>query len=154
MAEIGWKPMHFLNNVSASVGTVMKPAGFENSQGIISSNYMKDPTDAQWKNDRAFKEYQTWLKKYYPDADPKDAFNVTGYVIAEGVVRVLEMCGNDLTRENVMKQMASIKNFEAPMMLPGIKWNTSADDFFLIEAGQLGRFDGKEWKLFGKVLGR
>ena len=152
--DIGWKPLHILNNVSASVGSVLTPAGLDKSVGLITVAYLKDPADPQWKNDRAFKEYETWLKKYYPEADLKDGFNVAGYVIGEGVVHVLKMCGDNLTRENVMRQMASIKNFEAPMMLPGIKWNTSADDFFLIEAGQLGRFDGKEWKLFGKILGR
>ena len=152
--DIGWKPLHILNNVSASVGSVLTPAGLDKSVGLITVAYLKDPADPQWKNDPAFKDYAAWLKKYYPEADLKDGFNVAGYVVGEGVVHVLKMCGDDLTRENVMKQMASIKNFEAPMMLPGIKWNTSADDFFLIEGGQLGRFDGKEWKLFGKVLGR
>jgi hypothetical protein len=100
------------------------------------------------------KEYSAWFKKHYPDGDIKDGFNVAGYLIAQGVVQVLKQCGDDLTRENVMRQMASIKDMQMSMMLPGIKWNTSPEDFFLIESGQLARFDGKEWKLFGKVIGK
>jgi branched-chain amino acid transport system substrate-binding protein len=152
--DIGWKPLHVLNNVSASVGSVLTPAGLDKSVGLITAAYLKDPADPQWKNDPEFKEYEAWLKKYYPEADLKDGFNANGYVIAEGVVQVLKMCGDNLTRENVMKQMASLKDLQMPMMLPGIKWSTSAEDFFLIEGAQLARFDGKEWKLFGSVLGR
>jgi branched-chain amino acid transport system substrate-binding protein len=152
--DIGWRPLHILNNVSASVGSVLTPAGLDKSVGLITVAYLKDPADPQWKNDPAFKEYAAWLKKYYPDADIKDLFNVNGYTIAQGVVHVLKQCGDDLTRENVMKQMASIRDLQMPMMLPGIKWNTSADDYFLIQGGQLARFDGKEWKLFGKILGK
>jgi hypothetical protein len=143
-----------LNNVSASVGSVLTPAGLDKSVGLITAAYLKDPADPQWKNDPEFKEYEAWLRKYYPEADIKDGFNANGYVIAEGVVQVLKMCGDNLTRENVMKQMASLKDLQVPMMLPGIKWSTSAEDFFLIEGAQLARFDGKEWKLFGSVLGR
>jgi branched-chain amino acid transport system substrate-binding protein len=152
--DIGWKPLHVLNNVSASVGSVLTPAGLDKSVGLITAAYLKDPADPQWKNDPEFKEYEAWLRKYYPEADIKDGFNANGYVIAEGVVQVLKMCGDNLTRENVMKQMASLKDLQVPMMLPGIKWSTSAEDFFLIEGAQLARFDGKEWKLFGSVLGR
>jgi ABC-type branched-subunit amino acid transport system substrate-binding protein len=152
--DIGWKPLHVLNNVSASVGSVLTPAGLDKSVGLITVAYLKDPADPQWSNDPAFKEYAVWLKKYYPEADIKDLFNVNGYTIAQGVVYVLKACGDNLTRENVMKQAASIRDLQMPMMLPGIKWNTSPDDFFLIEGGQLARFDGKEWKLFSKVLGR
>lgn len=152
--DIGWKPLHILNNVSASVGSVLTPAGLDKSVGLITVAYLKDPADPQWKNDPAFKEYAAWLKKYYPEADIKDLFNVNGYTIAQGVVYVLKACGDDLTRENVMKQMASLHDLQMPLMLPGIKWNTGPDDFFLIEGGQLARFDGKEWKLFSKVLGR
>jgi branched-chain amino acid transport system substrate-binding protein len=151
--DIGWRPLHILNNVSASVGSVLKPAGLNKSVGLITAIYLIDPADPQWKNDPALKAYKAWFEKYYPEGDIKDAFNVAGYVIGEGVVEVLKRCGNDLSRENVMKQMASIKALEVPMMLPGIKWNTSPDDFFLIESAQLARFDGKEWKLFGKVVG-
>jgi branched-chain amino acid transport system substrate-binding protein len=152
--DMGWKPLHILNNVSISVGSVLTPAGLEKSVGLISAAYLKDPVDPQWKNDAAMREYEAWLRKYLPDGDLKDGFNVNGYTIAQGVVHVLKACGDDLSRENVMKQMASIRDLQMPMMLPGIKWNTGADDFFLIESAQLGRFDGKEWKMFGKIIGK
>jgi len=152
--DIGWKPLHILNNVSASIGSVMIPAGLEKSVGLITALYLKDPVDPQWQNDSDMKAYTAWFKKYYPEGDIKDAFNVAGYVIAEGVVHVLKACGDDLTRENLMKQMVSIKDLQVPMVLPGIKWNTSAEDFFLIESAQLARFDGKEWKQFGRVIGK
>src|SRR5512139_274951 len=128
-AEIGWKPVHFLNNVSASVGSVMKPAGFENAQGIISSAYLKDPTDAQWKNDAGMKAWNEFLDKYYPEANRADANVVYGYTVAQGLVHVLKACGDNLTRENVMKQAASIKGLELGGFLPGVKANTSATDF-------------------------
>jgi len=152
--DMGWKPLHILNNVSTSVGSVLTPAGLDKSVGLISAAYFKDPVDPQWKNDAEFKEYSAWFSKYYPEGDINDGFNVAGYLIAEGVVHVLKACGDDLSRENVMKQMASIHDLQVPMMLPGIKWNTSPDDFFLIESAQLGRFDGKQWVRFGKVLGK
>ena len=152
--DIGWKPLHILNNVSASVGSVLTPAGLDKSVGLITAAYLKDPADPQWKNDPEFKEYEVWLKKYYPEGDIKDGFNAAGYVIAEGVVHILKMCGDNLTHENVMKQMTSLKDLQVPMMLPGIKWSTSAEDYFLIQGAQLARFDGKEWKLFGSVIGQ
>ena len=152
--DIGWKPLHVLNTVSASVGSVLTPAGLDKSVGLITAAYIKDPVDPQWQNDAGFKEYAAWLKRYYPEGDIRDLFPTAGYLIAQGVVHVLKACGDDLTRENVMRQMASIKDLQLPMMLSGIKWNTSADDFFLIESAQLARFDGKEWVLFGKILGK
>ncbi len=152
--DMGWKPLHILNNVSNSVGSVMIPAGLDKSVGLISAAYIKDPVDPHWKNDAEFKAYSEWFGKYYPEGDIKDIFNVSGYLIAQGVVHVLKACGDDLSRENVMKQMASIKDLQVPMMLPGIKWNTSPDDFFLIQSAQLARFDGKEWARFGKIIGR
>ena len=152
--DIGWRPLHILNNVSASVGAVLTPAGLDKSVGLITAIYLIDPADPQYKNAPAFKDYKAWFEKYYPDGNINDGFNVAGYVIAEGVVHVLKACGDDLSRENVMKQMASLHDLEMPMMLPGIKWNTSAEDFFLIESAQLARFDGSEWKLFGKVVGK
>jgi ABC-type branched-subunit amino acid transport system substrate-binding protein len=152
--DIGWKPLHILNNVSASVGSVLTPAGLDKSVGLITAIYLKDPADPQWKDDAGMKEYLAWFKKYYPEGDVKDSFNVAGYLIAQGVVQVLKQCGDDLTRENVMRQTASLKDLQMPMMLPGIKWNTGPDDFFLMESGQLARFDGKEWKTFGKVIGK
>jgi ABC-type branched-subunit amino acid transport system substrate-binding protein len=152
--DIGWKPLHILNNVSASVGSVLTPAGLDKSVGLITALYWKDPADPQWKNDPGMKAYAAWFKKYYPEGEIKDAFNVSGYLIAQGVVQVLKQCGDDLSRENVMREMANIKDVQMDMMLPGIKWNTSPTDFFLIESGQLARFDGKEWVLFGKVIGK
>jgi len=152
--DMGWKPLHILNNVSYSVGSVLTPAGLDKSVGLITAAYFKDPADPRWKNDPGFGEYSAWLKKYYPEGDIKDSFNVSGYLIAQGVVHVLKACGDDLSRENVMRQMTSIKDLQLPMMLPGIKWNTSQDDFFLIESAQLARFDGKEWVSFGKIIGK
>jgi branched-chain amino acid transport system substrate-binding protein len=120
---------------------------------LITAIFLMDPIDPQWADTQAFKDYKTWFEKYYAEGSIEDAFNVNGYLIAKGVVHVLEQCGDDLTRANVMKQMASIKDLDMPMMLPGVKWNTSADDFSLIESGQLARFDGKEWKMFGEIVG-
>jgi len=151
-AEIGWKPVHFLNNVSASVGAVMKPAGFDNGQDIISSNYLKDPTDAQWKNDAAMKAWNEFLDKYYPDANRADSGVMYGYIVAQGLEQVLRACGDDLTRANVMKQAASIKDFEPRGLLPGVKVNTSATDFAPISQLQLMKFKGETWELFGDVL--
>jgi branched-chain amino acid transport system substrate-binding protein len=151
-AEIGWKPLHFLNNVSASIGAVMKPAGFENGQDIISSQYLKDPTDAQWKDDAGMKAWNEFLDKYYPEANRADASVMYGYTVAQGLVHVLKACGDNLTRENVMKQAAGIKNLELGGLLPGIKVNTSATDFAPISQVQLIRFKGETWERFGEIL--
>src|SRR5215471_7902290 len=151
-AEIGWKPLHFLNNVSASVGSVLKPAGFENSQDIISSNYLKDPTDPQWKNDPGMIAWNEFLDKYYPEANRSDASVMYGYTAAQGLVQVLKQCGDNLTRENVMKQAASIKDLQLGGLLPGVKVNTSATDFAPISQLQLQRFKGDTWELFGDVM--
>jgi branched-chain amino acid transport system substrate-binding protein len=151
-AEIGWKPVHFLNNVSVSIGSVMKPAGFEASQGIVSSNYYKDPTDPQWKDDPAMKAWNEFLDKYYPEANRADSAVMYGYIVAQGLVHVLKACGDDLTRANVMKQAASIKDFEPAGLLPGIKANTGPTDFAPLSQLQLMRFKGESWELFGDVL--
>jgi branched-chain amino acid transport system substrate-binding protein len=152
MNEIGWKPVHFLNNVSVSIGSVMKPAGFENSQDIISSAYLKDPTDAQWKDDAGMKAWNEFLDKYYPEANRADGSVVYGYTVAQGLVQVLKQCGDDLTRENVMKQAASLKDLELGGLLPGIKVNTSASDFAPISQLQLMKFKGETWERFGEIL--
>ena len=152
MSEIGWKPVHFLNNVSASIGSVIKPAGFENSQDIISSNYLKDPTDKQWKKDAGMMAWNEFLDKYYPEANRADASVMYAYTVAQGLVHVLKNCGDNLTRENVMKQAASIKDLELGGLLPGIKVNTSATDFAPLSQLQLMRFKGEGWELFGEVL--
>lgn len=151
--DIGWRPLHILNNVSSSVGSVLKPAGLEKSVDIITAVYWKDPTDPQWADSPDMKEYKAWFEKYYSEGNIEDGFNVPGYVIAWGVAELLKETGDDLTRANVMEQMASFEDVEAPLMLPGIKWNTSADDFALIESGQLARFDGEKWVLFGEIIG-
>ena len=151
--DIGWRPVHILNNVSSSVGSVLKPAGLEKSVDLITAVYFKDPSDPQWADYPDVKEYKAWFEKYYPEGNIDDAFNVSGYSIAWGTIEVLKRCGDDLTRANVMKQMTSFKDVEAPMMLPRVKWSTSAEDFSLIEAGQLARFDGEKWVLFGEIIG-
>jgi branched-chain amino acid transport system substrate-binding protein len=152
MAEIEWKPLHIINNVSSSIGSVMKPAGFENSQGIISSSYLKDTSDPQWKNDAGMKAFDEFLTKYFPEGNRVDASVMYGYTVAQGLVHVLKACGDDLTRENVMKQAASIKNLELGGLLPGIKVNTSATDFAPLSQLQLERFNGEKWDLFGDVI--
>jgi len=152
-AEIGWKPTHYLNSVSASVGTVLIPAGLENSVGVITAQYIKDPTDPQWQKGKEWDDWLGWMKKYQPSADVKDAQTVYGYTVAQGLVQVLKQCGDTLTRENVMKQAASL-DMKLPMLLPGVNVKTSADDFYPIEREQLARFNGKTWELFGKVYGR
>ncbi|MBH5399278.1 ABC transporter substrate-binding protein [Bradyrhizobium sp. CNPSo 4010] len=151
-AEIGWKPLHFLNNVSASIGSVIKPAGFENAQDIISSQYFKDPTDAQWKDDKAMIAWNEFLDKYYPEANRTDASVMYGYIVSQGLVHVLKACGDNLTRENIMKQAANIKDFEPAGLLPGIKVNTSATDFAPLSQLQLIRFKGEHWERFGDIL--
>jgi len=151
--DIDWHPMQFLNNVSASVGSVIKPAGMEKAQGIISTLYGKDPTDPAWKDDTGFKDWVAFMKKYYPNGDLSDASNVYGYSVAMTIVQVLKQCGDDLTRENVMKQAANLKDFDLPMLLPGIKINTSPTDFYPIEQEQLIKFQGETWVPFGSVIG-
>jgi branched-chain amino acid transport system substrate-binding protein len=150
--EIDWKTMHIVSNVSASVGSVIKPAGFENAQGILSAAYAKDGADAQWDNDPGMKKFYAFLAKYYPEANKLDGSVVYGYGAAQTMVRVLEMCGDDLTRANVMKQAASLKDFAPDTLLPGVKINTSATDFAPIEQLQMQRFKGEKWELFGDII--
>jgi branched-chain amino acid transport system substrate-binding protein len=150
--EIEWKPTHFLNNVSASIGSVIKPAGMENAQGIISSNYLKDTSDPQWKNDAGMKAFDEFLTKYFPEGNRVDASVMYGYTVAQGLVFTLKNCGDNLTRENIMKQAANIKNLELGGLLPGIKVNTSATDFAPISQLQLMKFQGERWDLFGDII--
>jgi len=150
--DIGWKPMHFLNNVSTSVATVLTPAGLEKSVGLISTAYIKDPTDKQWANDAAIEKWRVFMKKYYPDGSLTDNSNVYGYTVAITLHQVLRQCGDNLTRENVMKQAASMKDFPIDTLLPGVTIRTGGGDFAPIESVQLMRFDGKQWERFGKVL--
>jgi branched-chain amino acid transport system substrate-binding protein len=152
VAEIDWKPLHILNNVSASVASVMKPAGFENAQGIISAAYLKDASDPQWDNDPGMKAFYEFMAKDFPEGNKLDQGTVVGYGVAQTLVQVLKQCGDNLTRENVMKQAASLKDFRTEVMLPGIKINTSATDFAPINHLQLMRFKGERWNLFGDVI--
>jgi branched-chain amino acid transport system substrate-binding protein len=149
--DIGWKPLHLLNNVSSSLGTVLKPAGLEASRGLVTALYMKEITDPQWKNDKGFQDWQAWMKKYYSEGALDDQANAYAYSVAQTLVHVLKQCGNDLSRENIMKQAANIKNLELPILLPGIKVNTSATDFAPIEQESLAKFDGERWVTFGEL---
>jgi ABC-type branched-subunit amino acid transport system substrate-binding protein len=151
-AEIDWKALHILNNVSANVGSVMKPAGFAASQGILSANYLKDPADSQWDNDAGNKEFLAFLAKDFPEGDKTNNSVVVGYAVAQTLVQVLKQCGDDLTRENIMKQAANIKDFRTEMLLPGITINTSPTDFAPIDQLQLMRFKGEKWETFGDVI--
>jgi len=150
--DIGWKSLHFLNNVSISVGSVLTPAGLEKSAGVITADYRKDPTDPRWKDDAGYKQWLEFMKKYMPDADLADNDHPYGMMAAMTLVQVLKQCGNDLSRENIMKEAANLHDLEMPMLLPGIKINTSADNFAPIKQMQLQRFNGKTWELFGGVL--
>ncbi|HXB78549.1 MAG TPA: ABC transporter substrate-binding protein [Bradyrhizobium sp.] len=152
LAEIEWKPLHIVSNVSASVGSVIKPAGFENAQGILSAAYAKDGADAQWDDDAGMKKFLTFLQKYDPDGNKLDGSVVYGYGVAQTMVKVLEMCGDNLTRDNVMKQAASLKDFVPDTLLPGVKINTSPTDFAPIEQLQMMRFKGEKWELFGDII--
>jgi len=151
-AELGWKPVNLLNNVSASVGAVLKPAGLDNAKGVLSTAYYKDPTDPTWKDDAAYKEWLAFMDKYYPDGDKTSGFTVYGYLTAQTVVAVLKQCGDNLTRENVMKQAANLKDLEFGMLLPGIKINTGPNDFAPLKQMQMERFNGERFELFGPVM--
>ena len=151
-ADIGWKPAQYLNNVSASVGSVMKPAGLENSQGIITAQYLKDPTDKQWEKTDDFKAWVAWMDKWMPGANKADANHVYGFAVANLMLETLKKCGDTLTRENVMKQAANFQKYKLPLLLPGITINTSPTDFYPLQSVQLARFKGETWDLFGDVM--
>jgi branched-chain amino acid transport system substrate-binding protein len=152
VADLGWKPNFFMTNVSASVGSVMKPAGFDKAQGIITGGYLKDPNDPQWQNSTEYKDWLAWMQKYYSGGSLADVNNVYGYSVAQTVVAVLKAADNNLTRENIMKQAASIHDEKLPMALPGITLSTSATDFAPIKQMQLQKFEGETWKLFGELI--
>lgn len=152
LAELSWKPVHLLASISASVGSVLKPAGLENSKGILSTGYLKDPTDPSWKNDPAVKEWAAFMDKYYPEGDKTTTFTVYGYLTAQTLVQVLRQCGDNLTRENVMKQAANLKDLELEMLLPGIKINTGPSDYYPIKQMQMSRFNGEYGELFGPLI--
>jgi branched-chain amino acid transport system substrate-binding protein len=150
--DIGWKPLHFLNNVSSSLGTVLKPAGLEASKGLITALYMKEVTDPQWKSDKGYQDWLAWMRKYYPEGALDDQANAFAYNVATLMTHVLRQCGNDLSRENIMRQAANLKDVELPLLLPGIKVNTSPTDFAPIEQEQLAKFDGERWVTFGEMV--
>ena len=151
-ADIGWQPVHYVNNVSASVGTVMKPAGFDNVQGILTAAYAMDPTDPTWAEHEDMKAFKAWMAKYHPTAHLADLGNVNGYTVSFLMAETLRRCGDELTRANVMKQAASFQKFRVPMILPGITVSTSPTDYYPIQAVQLQRFKGQTWELFGEIM--
>ncbi|MBN9043883.1 MAG: branched-chain amino acid ABC transporter substrate-binding protein [Rhizobiales bacterium 62-47] len=152
VAEIGWKPMYFQSNVGASVGSVLKPAGFENAQDILSAAYAKDGADAQWDNDEGMKKFYAFLAKYVPEGNKADGSTVFGYGHAQTIVQVLKQAGDNLTRANIMKEAANLKNFAPDTLLPGVTINTSPTDFYPIEQLQMMRFKGEKWDLFGPII--
>ena len=151
IGELKWNPVHFLTNVSGSIGGVLKPAGYENDQGILSTAYLKDPKDPQWKDDAGMNEWRAFMTKWYPEGDQEDAATVFAYGVAKGLEQVLQQCKDDLTRENVMKQAANL-NFEIGIYLPGTRIKTSPSDFAPLEQLQMMRFKGESWELFGPVM--
>ncbi|HEY2611840.1 MAG TPA: ABC transporter substrate-binding protein, partial [Reyranella sp.] len=151
-ADIGWKPAQYMTNVSASVTSVMKPAGFDNGQGIITAAYLKDPTDKRWEDDAEMKTWRAWMDKYMPGANQGDANYVYAYSVSFLMQQTLAKCGDTLTHENVMKQAANFQKLRVPMLLPGITVSTSPTDYYPIQAVQLQRFKGETWDLFGEVM--
>jgi branched-chain amino acid transport system substrate-binding protein len=151
-ADIGWKPVHYLNNISVSVAAVMKPAGFENAQGIITASYLMDATDKQWADHPEMKAWNAWMDKWMAGANKADANYIYGYAVSTLMTETLKRCGDDLTRANLMKQAAGFQKFRVPLLLPGILINTSPTDFYPIQAVQLQRFKGETWELFGEIM--
>ena len=152
VADLGWKPVQYVNNVSASVGTVMKPAGFDNVQGVLTASYAMDPTDPTWANHPDLADFKAFMAKYHPTAHLADLGNVNGYTVSYLMAETLRRCGDELTRANVMKQATSFQKFRVPMLLPGITVSTSPTDYYPIQAVQLARFKGQSWELFGEIL--
>ena len=151
-AEIEWKPLHILSSVGTSVAATLKPAGLEHAKDLVTDFYIKDPTDPQWQDDQGYKDWLAFMDKYYPEGDKTDAGNVYGPSVSQTVVQVLKQCGDELTRDNVMSQAANLHDFTVPMLLPGIKINTSPTDFAPVKQIQMARFDGERWRLFGPLI--
>ena len=150
--ELNWAPLHLLNSVSNSIGSVVSKAGFEKGQGMISAAYLMDPTDPEWQSHDEYKAWNAWMDEYYPDGDKSDSFTAYGWSVCHTMVKALEQAGDDLSRENIMAQAANLKNYRAPMLLPGITINTSATDFYPIEQWQLMRLKGNSWERFGDII--
>jgi branched-chain amino acid transport system substrate-binding protein len=151
-AEIDWKPLHILSSIGSSVGATLKPAGLDNAKGLVSDFYQKDPTDPKWTDDEGFKWWTSFMNKYMPDADKSDTGHVAGSSLAAMTAQVLKQCGDELTRENVMKQAANLHDVTVPMLLPGITANTSPTDFAPVKQVQMAKFDGQRWNLFGDLI--
>ena len=152
LAELDWHPVHILNNVSIAIGSVLRPAGSENAQGVLSSTYLKDPADPLWRDDPGRNEWLQFMNQYYPSGDKNNVFTVYGYSVAQTLVHVLFECGDDLTRRNVMAHAADLRALPLPMLLPDITLTTSADDYAPIEEMQMMQFMGENWTLFGPIL--
>ncbi|MFA7504236.1 MAG: ABC transporter substrate-binding protein [Burkholderiaceae bacterium] len=152
-AEIDWTPVHYMTVVSASIGAVLEPAGLENAKGIYTGFYLKDATDPQWQDDPGLKDWTAWMDKYLPTADKADGFYVFGYTVAQTMVQVLKQAGDELTRENIMKQAANL-DLELPMLLPGIRIKTSETDYGPIQSLQIGQFNGTIYELSGEIIGQ
>jgi ABC-type branched-subunit amino acid transport system substrate-binding protein len=150
--ELGWKPLHILNNVAASIGATLRPAGLEISKGILTTSYLKDQTDPANAKDSGVVAWTAFMDRYYPEGDKNNSSNVSGYVTAALLTQVLKQCGDNLTRENVMRQAANLKNFELDMLMAGIKVNTSPTDYFPLEELQMRRFNGERWESFGPII--
>jgi len=151
VAELGWHPVHIMTNVSASVGAVLKPAGLENAKGILSAGYQMDVTDPQWDTYPGMKRFRAFMEKYYPEADKSESGPLTAFNTSTALVEVLKRCGDNLTRENVMKIVANM-DFEIDTYIPGIHIKTTATDFYPIEQVQMMRFSGAKWELFGPII--
>jgi branched-chain amino acid transport system substrate-binding protein len=151
-ASLGWRPAIFVSSISASIESVMKPAGVENAKGALSVAYLKDPADPAFKDDPAMRDHMSLMQRYYPDGNPAEAANIYGEIAAGALIQVLKQCGDDLTRENIMRQAESLRNFAHPLLLPGVKIDTSPTDHYPVQQVQLIRFDGEKWVRFGELL--
>jgi branched-chain amino acid transport system substrate-binding protein len=151
-AEVQWKPLHILSSIGASVAVTLKPAGLENAKGLITDGYLKDPTDPQWKDDPACLQWVAFMDKYYPSGDKTDGQNVYSSSQAQTLVQVLKQCGDNLSRENIMKEAANLHHFRPPMLQPGIEINTGPSDFAPIKQFRMARFNGQRWQSFGPLI--
>jgi ABC-type branched-subunit amino acid transport system substrate-binding protein len=152
VADLGWKPIHILDINASPVSATLKPAGLEISKDIISTNYGKDPGDPQWKDDAGLKAYFAFMDKYYPEGDKLNTVKIYGYSTAELLVHILRQCGDDLTRENIMRQATSLKNYTGSLALPGMSAHTSPTDYRINKQMQMMKFDGERWQLFGPII--